>query len=144
MQIGGVEWHGHSGRLLVVFLSMTVAAATVMAAPQVTLEGEPAQPVELASATSPSGIRSDKEMRSTGDEQLDSFTSSVEEEISPPPAGDSRSQLRNELQTLLADLERLNELLASMDDSPELAAAREQMQQRLQRIRSRLAEESQP
>jgi beta-lactamase regulating signal transducer with metallopeptidase domain len=122
---------GRVSRAVVVLLACSVGAAAVIAAPQVSLRGERRsfpEPANESESVVPSDnlAPSDEEMRERGDEGLESTR-----------AVDSREELRRELQALLADLDRVNELLAGVDDSPELAAAREQLQQRLERIRDR-------
>lgn len=118
---------GRASRATVVLLAGAVAAATVIAAPQVSLRGAGARIADAASGHGEEiAIPRDEELRGRGDEELDS-TGAV----------DSRDELRRELESLLTDLERVNELLSAVDDLPELAAAREQMQRRLQRIRDR-------
>lgn len=117
--------HVRATRVTALVVTLVVAAAIVVGAPQVSLTGEEvsrANPVSSGESV----VVDDEEMRGRGDEEFDS-----------PAPPNAREQLRNELQTLLADLDRLNELLAGVDDSPELAAAREQMQRRLERIRDR-------
>jgi beta-lactamase regulating signal transducer with metallopeptidase domain len=121
---------GRASRAVVVLLAGVLAAGTVIAAPQVSLRGERASIAERereheSVVPGDSVVSGDEGMRGSGDEELDSIRA------------DSRDELRRELESLLTDLERVNELLSAVDDSPELAAAREQMQRRLQRIRDR-------
>lgn len=126
--------NGRLTRMTACIIGLLVGALTVTAAPVLSLTKEddsiaeqPADPVSNVVPIRPAMIE--------------------DRESAPTHAQDSREQLRSELHALLADLDRLNELLADVDDSPELAAAREQMQRRLVRIRERefgAVEESAP